>query len=127
VKKLVAIGLLFSFLSSTTELHEVFKIPHLVQHYFEHGLETGLINFLHMHYAQDNAHKKQHDEHDDKGCLPFQGSHATSNISLAALSLTGVPAVNLKPQVSSTNTYFPYAEFAISRYHANIWQPPKIG
>jgi hypothetical protein len=127
VKKLVAIGLLFSFLSSTTEFHEFFKIPHLVQHYVEHGLETGLVNFIQMHYTQDNAHKKSHDEHDDQGCLPFQGTHATINISLAALNITGVSIFNLKPLVSCSDNYFPYSEFAISRYHANIWQPPKIG
>jgi hypothetical protein len=125
VKKLIAIGLLFSFLSSTTELHEFFKLPHLVYHYFEHGAETGLADFLHLHYAHD--HENNHDEHHDKGCLPFQGTHTCQTIGTGALFFEVSTAVNLNPDLSSSNDYLPLSESFTSGYHASIWQPPKIG
>lgn len=123
VKKLIAIGLVFSFLSSTTEAHELFKIPHLITHYFEHDADIPLGEFLHIHYAHD--HENHQDEHHDNGCLPFQGNHSCG-ISVNAFYFQGSDSFNLEPSSANSDSYILLKESAQSNYHSHIWQPPKI-
>lgn len=125
MKKLIAIGLLFSFLSSTTEAHELFKIPHLIVHYFEHSDDVPLGQFLHEHYAHDHENHDQ-DEHHDNGCLPFQGNHSCG-VCMSSFFFHGNSSFNLKPARENSDSFIPTEENAISSYQANIWQPPKIG
>ncbi len=127
MKKIIAIGLLLGFLNSTTEVHELLKLPHLIHHYFEHGADTGLFNFLHIHYAHDHDQDNHQDEHHDRGCLPFQGSHSCQTVNISALYFETGLSLNLQPDISNSNQYYPVTEFAVSQYQANIWQPPKIG
>ena len=77
MKRLIAICMLTVFLGSATELHELLKLPHLLVHFIEHTQTSGLSlsEYLHIHYAHD--HENHKDEHHDKGCLPFQGDHAS--------------------------------------------------
>lgn len=124
MKKLIAITILASFLGSTTELHEFLKIPHLLLHFIEHNRESDDISlgeFLHIHYAHDQNHQ---DEHNDTGCLPFQGNHHLYNfharIEHTKIFSLVIPAVTPKLHIL-------YKESAHSNYQANIWQPPKIG
>ena len=106
-------------------MHELLKLPHLIQHFFEHGADTGLFKFLHVHYAHD--HENHQDEHHDRGCLPFQGNHSCQTVTISALYFETGLNLNLKPDISNSNAYFNISESAVSQYHANIWQPPKIG
>ena len=126
MKKLVTIAVLASFLSSTTELHEFLKVPHLVMHFMEHWQESSAVSvgeYLHIHYAHD--HENHHDDHHDKGCLPFQGNHT----SLPSISIlyTEAGSLSILPQVVSSSTCYPATEQVESSYHPSIWQPPKIG
>jgi hypothetical protein len=126
-KKLVAAILLFSFLGSTTELHELTKLPHLVIHFVEHysnSSEESLGEFLYEHYTHN--HSGDQDEHHDKGCLPFQGNHACQTFT-AALYFEPSPDFNIAVNSQSPQKHYPVSESIKSTYSANIWQPPKIG
>ena len=122
---MVAILTLVCFLSSTTEAHELFKLQHFIQHYFEHSSKeqnASLVDFLHVHYSHD--HNNHQDEHHDKGCLPFQGDHGCqSNISIFSY---GHPiTLSLKPAVISIEQQVIFSDFIPTGHLSKIWQPPK--
>lgn len=128
VKRLVSIILLFSFLGSTTEVHELFKVPHLIFHYFTHKAEQkemALLDFIDIHYEHDHDHEKSEDEHHDKGCLPFQGEHQCSLNTITAIShVADELFVPVAERETATALYsYPYS----SNFLSAIWQPPKIG
>jgi hypothetical protein len=126
VKKLIAAITLIGFLSSTTEVHELFKLQHLVIHYFEHSSKEGnssFAEFLHVHYSHD--HDNHQDEHHDKGCLPFQGDHGCQINYIGLFSSEEPVDVTLKQQVISIKQQPLLPNFIVSDYLSKIWQPPK--
>ena len=126
MKRFIAILLLAGFLGSTTEFHELFKIPHLIVHYFTHKSEQndiGLVEFIHIHYSHDHDNHK--DDHHDRGCLPFQGEHNCHIQTMQFCSYSKVD-FNLIPPVRDARKIFPDSEFSPSEFLSNIWQPPKV-
>lgn len=76
------------FLFSSTELHELVRLPLLITHYFHHShsnREMGLTGFIRLHYTGE--HPADQDDGEDRQ-LPFK----TQNDGL-------------KPEI--TNTIFP--------------------
>ena len=125
MKRLISITLLVAFLGSTTELHELFKITHLIIHYFNHRseqIDIGLVEFIHVHYSHDHDNHK--DEHHDRGCLPFQGEH--SHIQLTHFYTQGNVDIKLIPPINSLDKNSYNQSFPLSEYLAQIWQPPKV-
>ena len=126
MKRVIAIMLLLSFISSTTELHEFLKLPHLVHHFFEHRNQNpaiSIVDYLHEHYAHD--HENHDDKHHDKGCLPFQGEHNCQvNHSLCLYDMP--VSLQFPPDiyVSAKNTIT--ADSPVSSFLSKIWQPPKV-
>jgi len=60
------------FLNSSTELHQLFRLPMLVQHYHQHRQQDpslSLFGFLKIHYSND--HPGDNDDNDDRQ-LPFK-------------------------------------------------------
>ena len=54
--KIAAYILLIVFLSAQTPLGQVFKLPFLVEHFYEHNQQTGvsLIGFIIEHYSHEH-------------------------------------------------------------------------
>ena len=75
VKKLLPIFLLSIYLVSVTELHELFKLPQLVEHFIEHKAEdkqTTFLDFLVLHYSNS-------DDGGEHSNLPFKAHHDNGN------------------------------------------------
>jgi hypothetical protein len=75
VKKKAAYIFLAIYLIGATELHQLLKMPLLLEHYKEHKLDNGnlsLISFIYQHYVGDdgNANDDQKDQN-----LPFKSAH----------------------------------------------------
>jgi hypothetical protein len=126
MQRFISIILIVAFLGSTTEFHELFKIPHLVYHFFEHlgeNPDVSLAGFLHQHYSHNHDNHK--DEHHDKGCLPFQGEH---NCNVQTIHFYAQAKINLSliPSVGDVRKPFPDSEFTLLEFLSNIWQPPKV-
>lgn len=126
MRKYFIIVILVSYLSSSTQLIEVLKLPFLIEHYFEHKAENKNLTFLQylkLHYAETKHYAQDHKEKQ----LPFK------TIPQAAFN---VVAINKTDFVESINYNFPSTNFIkhtahycskyISFYTANIWQPPKV-
>lgn len=128
MKKYVSIVLLFFYVFSMTEVHQLWKAPKLVEHYLEHKSEDKgltLISFLEMHYL--NGFTKDADFEKDMK-LPFK---ATQDNCFSFVVLLPTPEkfeLNSEPFVLEIHkpTILQKSQVFISNYLSSIWQPPKI-
>ncbi|MCX8490400.1 MAG: hypothetical protein ORN54_04970 [Cyclobacteriaceae bacterium] len=110
------------YLTSFTEVHEILRLPLLLEHFAEHKSQVtdmSFVDFLMMHYETDVAH----DDHDNQ--LPFKvPGHSFTTISMVLPSLK----INLTEAVPSAvlSYMFDYKESFFSSSLQAIFQPPKL-
>ena len=126
MKKTIAISLLFAFLTSNTELHQLLKLPVLIHHFMEHHDQDhheSFADFLKKHYADNPNHSDNH-HHDN---LPFKTNEcATMHNSTVAYyhqhHFSFCQPMIVFKNISVTSK----VEFSSSAFLSSIWQPPKI-
>jgi hypothetical protein len=126
LKKAVTIFILFLYVFSATELHQVMKLPILVGHFFEHQSHNSSLTiwaFLYLHYAQptadstDETHKK----------LPFKSDDRCVSSTPAIVFMNNC-TYNFKPEIIFSSLIFLKSfndNFLPSLYLSSIWQPPQ--
>lgn len=126
MRKSIAILFFSIYLCSTTEAHELLKIPVVFQHFLEHQQENQSISvaeFLSIHYLQGDVRDKDYARDMQ---LPFKTAGEFFASSIAAFV----------PVNAQLNIHYPIEPNAIvwaihqpdsfySVYQVNIWQPPK--
>jgi len=126
LKNIFVIFLLSIYLISATELHQLFKLSVLTQHYYEHKEKDAsltLSKFLFMHYVLTN------DNDGDIGKdikLPFKSNDECNSIKVVEFTKV---CISLLPKLTCTNTNFHRAsseDFNTSSFQSAIWQPPKF-
>ncbi|NUM30997.1 MAG: hypothetical protein HUU47_01585 [Bacteroidetes bacterium] len=127
MKKVLAILLIFSFLSANTELHQLYKLPVLIHHFFEHKNQNhneSLSSFLLEHYTSDKPSHCNNANKDHKN-LPFKTHDCEtvhSTTFLNTQSTLSFCAILLCSKITFQNKM----KFVQSAFLSNIWQPPKI-
>jgi len=89
MRKILIIGLISVHLFGDTELSQLFKIPHLISHFFQHHRQNPSITFfefLSMHYGGDDGTKSD-DFEDNKLPCHNVNSHCLSVSYTAFLKL----------------------------------------
>jgi hypothetical protein len=121
VKKSVAMVLLCLHLMSGTELHELWRLPILVSHYFEHnsnGLSTSFGQFIALHYLETEAH----DERDME--LPFK--QHDSCLTSVVMAILPTFQIAQPASIAVSHSYqFLELNLPLNFYRADIWQPPR--
>ncbi|MBS1667992.1 MAG: hypothetical protein JST58_11505 [Bacteroidetes bacterium] len=126
MKKGITIFFLAIYLLSTTEAHQLLKLPVVFMHFQEHRQENknlSLLQFLDMHYMHGSPRDKDYDRDMQ---LPFKTtSCCLSTITTAYVPLQVQYAI-LAPILDSSKTpSFAKPPFIPSSYLSKIWQPPK--
>jgi hypothetical protein len=121
VKSKISLAILLVYLVASTELHQVFKLPLLFQHYTEHKVqvqEMTFLEFLVMHYKSDVAH----DDQDMK--LPFKDCHHS-----ATSSITAIPVQKISIQAPASPPGEKLRAINQNPFHSSfldeIFQPPR--
>jgi hypothetical protein len=127
MKNFFVILFLSSYLLSTTQLSELFKINLLVEHYIEHTTKDknlSLWAFLCMHYSGDDL--KDADYNKDMK-LPFKTLDTCNyaSISFCTQIQDFQFSENLSIKLYRTPLYKYNFSFS-SNFHSAIWQPPKF-
>ena len=130
MKSVVALFLGFVFFLGSifpnTDVDEVYKIPNLIQHYFEHkkevGADFGFWHFLQLHYGLGSTHAKTHKT---DASLPMFQHHCSGFTFVLPLTLSfsyQLPAASFTQLRHSfyQNTY----AYLFSITHL---RPPKVG
>ena len=127
LKKLFIIFVLSIYVVSLTEVHQLIKLPLLVQHFIEHkekDTELSLWQFLNMHYAQTDDHDGDA-EKDMK--LPFKSHDGCIGSLIVAFVPSNFEGIVEKPFYVTSNVYLTYTDkFIQPAYLSSIWQPPKF-
>jgi len=126
VKKIFAISFLLIYLFSTTELHQLLKMPVLIEHFMEHREENKnitLMQFLHIHYGMGDVKDSDYDK-DMK--LPFK-THDNCVTTFSNIYLPSAKVSIEKPiQFLQKKPFIKRDQFLLTSHLSNIWQPPRI-
>lgn len=127
MRQILAFSLLSLYLFTSTEFHELLKLPQLVSHYKEHQEEQKRITlwaFLCDHYAHGDVYDADRDK-DMK--LPYKSMDCNPVVNFTVIPPI-VSIETLKPVgISSLKTFSNYYsnQFCSDNF-SSIWQPPKI-
>lgn len=108
-----------------TELHQLLKLPVLVQHFKEHRQEDkdiSLLRFIVVHYFSGNPKDKDY-ERDMQ--LPFKTTECSLLITMAVVSQPSVAAESPEFFISNTYPAIKNNTFLPSHF-SDIWQPPRF-
>jgi hypothetical protein len=126
LKKLTAILLLTAYLFSTTELHQLLKLPAVFEHFAEHQQKDKTISFLQfldMHYMHGSPKDKDYSE-DMK--LPFKSAdNCLSMVSPIVIPRLVHNLENHVVHIPEKEMHIPKDELIPSSYLSSVWQPPK--
>jgi len=123
-KKTIVLTLGVLILNSTTEFHQLLKIPLLIQHYMHHRGENTSISFLEflkIHYT-DTQHPNDNDEREDNE-LPFKSIGNISHVDTPIMQKAAALDHNLFIKEKSF-AYYPEG-FPSHRSFA-IFHPPRM-
>lgn len=116
--------MLFVFVFTNTEIHQVFKMPALIQHFSDHQQEDSyktIFDFIVEHYsnAQHHATTEGH------GKLPFKNNDC-GKIHGTVIFISVVLHFKASPQMNQDKIYTLYKSINHTSFSLNnIWQPPK--
>ena len=132
MKKPIAILFLSIFLYANTEIGELFNLPTLVYHYFEHHNDKNddeygisFIDFLKNHYNENNQPSENAKLNHQK--LPFKSAHCDHINTVIALVQHQVFNSHTSYFISTKNVASYTEQYYTFNSLGNIWQPPKLG
>jgi hypothetical protein len=123
-RKLLAIFLGTLILNAGTELHQLVRVPLLIQHYLHHRDEDSsisLIDFLKIHYTDSN-HPDDNDDSEDNE-LPFKSTGNTSHIDTPVIAKKPAPAISFN-LVGKPKGYHP--EGIPNHLSFAVFHPPRF-
>ncbi len=124
MKKIILVISSILFLGSSTELHELIRLPLLLEHYYQHRSDDpylSLFDFLKIHYS--GQHPNDNDDNDDNE-LPFKSKASLTHID-TAVPLRRVP--DEKPVFSLAGMLIiHYAEGIPDNTSSSIIHPPRF-
>lgn len=125
LKRLSAILFLSIMLFSQTELHQILKLPVLVQHYFEHKAENKnitLAGFIVLHYFSGNP---VDDDYARDMQLPFKTSDCIQAIT--SIVIPEQIVISNEPFLVSTRSFSKVKnDWNPSNYIESIFRPPQF-
>ena len=111
---------------SATAIHEIVKLPLLVEHYFDHSHEDqqiGFFQYLTLHYGIEDGTDKDAAEDSQ---LPFQASEYFSTISFVSVNPPVInQSIRFTESIADHDFLLSNDTFLPSPYLDRIWQPPR--
>jgi hypothetical protein len=111
-------------LNSTTEIHELFKLSCLLNHFREHRVkdhDLSFIHFLEIHYT--GTHPSDNDDREDDQ-LPFH--------SVSVIVHTDIPVLLQNKEQGNPITLLPenkrpyYTDGPLSKRNKSVFHPPRL-
>nr|WP_294793134.1 hypothetical protein [uncultured Mucilaginibacter sp.] len=126
MRKFTVILILTAYLFSTTELHQLLKLPVVFEHYYEHKQLNGdisFLDFLDMHYMHGSPLSSDYAEDMQ---LPFKTLDKCVCATIPVIVPQNVNiAIHHPVQLKKEQRFIMQDDFLPSSYLSRIWQPPK--
>lgn len=127
LKRLIHIFLIGIYFSCSTELKEMFKLPILFQHFYEHKALDSKMTFLGYleHHYSDVPHTDNDADRDNQ--LPFKTNDlfAGSVLSPAVAPHFGIQMKKASQLIVIQKIRVNNDHIDVLAYTEKIWQPPK--
>ncbi len=127
MKKLTAILILTAWLFSTTELHQLLKLPVFFEHYYEHkqlNKDISFLDFVDMHYMHGSPLSSDYAQDMQ---LPFKTIDKCLGTTVPVIVPQNIYiAIQLPVQIKKDPRFIMKEQFIPSSYLSRIWQPPKF-
>lgn len=125
MRQLLLISIVVIHLLGNTEISQVFKLPNLVDHYFEHHRQNNSLDFfefLAMHYGGNDGTSA--DDFKDSQ-LPCHNIHHNT-LSVVCFQITqGVPYLDIITLYNSKIYAMPLQTQLPSKHGITLFQPPR--
>jgi len=113
-------------LGSMMDLHDLIKVPRLIEHYQQHktkSADVSFLNFLNLHYGSgaDRHDQEDREEHED---LPFKSPDCSSTVTMNVISAFHAPEIASLISIVSYSNF--YQSAFTSEISQSIWQPPRL-
>ena len=126
MKKLIPILFLSIYLVSATELHELLKLPQLIEHFMEHKSDNKQTNFFDFLFTDFSSSNDGDYVIEIDVNLPFKANDKCIGSAPVAFVSNHFDYSIIKPVYSDKKSYSKYTELFIqSSFLSTIWQPPK--
>lgn len=125
MNKIVLIFFSLLLLNSTTEMHQLWKLPLLAQHYKEHNKidpNLSFFEFLKIHYSNPTGHKDNDDSKDRE--LPFKSTGTISHTDITDITKKTTSASQSIKYDVVANTFHP--EGILCHKAFSIFHPPRF-
>lgn len=125
MNKAILIFLSLLLLNSTTELHQLWKLPLLSRHYQEHYKKDPTLNFftfLKIHYSNPNMHTDNDDSKDRE--LPFKSTGTIAHTDISDFTIKLILSSDSNNNFPVANTYHP--EGILCHKAFSIFHPPRF-
>jgi hypothetical protein len=126
VKKIASLFLLVIMLFSQTELHQLLRIPRLIDHFAEHKEKSPDLSFMHfikMHYGADSDGDSDGSKDQE---LPFKSTESAQCFSGWTFVANDIPQFTFFDCQSIVPRYLPLSHCLPRSHSGLIWQPPKF-
>ena len=126
MRKTLLIVLITIHFFGNTEISQLFKLPQLISHYFQHSRQDpnlSFFTFLNMHYGGDDGTSA--DDHEDNK-LPYHSNSQihSFNIVISSLPKNDMPIINID---EAGNLYGSWLTVGNPSKHVLlILQPPRL-
>lgn len=124
MRKILLIILTNIHLLGNTEISQVFKIPNLVDHYFEHcriNPEMSFFQFLAMHYGGDDGTDADNDK---DNALPCHNPHHNT-LSVVSVKIQEAPSGEIISSGDTDNYIMPLLAYYPQEHIFSFFKPPK--
>lgn len=128
MKRAISIFFLLVFLSTSSIVNQLFKLPNLIEHFALHQHDhdhnaSSFLDFLKEHYSNTSSHNTQAKHHHDN--LPFKTIDAHAS-QIIMLNFQSEVFTFLKANLEIEHKETIYSNISLqSAYLNGVWQPPK--
>ena len=120
-----AVAFLLLYLLSSTELHEIVRLPLLLEHFVEHKQKNGDVSFvvfIALHYFAGDSKDGDYQRHQQ---LPFKEGHCEEVYASIVIPVESFDGSSPSIPYSLVKMEIYASLFNSSSFQFTIWQPPR--
>ena len=125
MRQILLISIISVHLLGNTEISQVFKLPNLIDHYFEHhrlNTDLSFFEFLAMHYGGDDGTDADNDKDSQ---LPCHNLHHNS-LSVVCFNIAqDVPVLDIVTVYNIEKNRKPLLTFLPQKHGMSLLRPPQ--
>jgi len=126
MRKISSTFFVLLYVFASTELHQLMRLPILIDHFVEHRLDTPTISFsdyIALHYSGDNQTETEIGRDSQ---LPFKNANCPEVFITIGMPPEEFPEATTQVFGLAPDVIVPHSSTITSAVQVSIWQPPRV-